>query len=179
MRWTLSDRADPRAAQLADLHYNRQKIGSPQFAPPGRCMVLLTKDATALWITSFPYAEFTHHAWAGAWMCSCFRNESAHLSSELIKEAVAATRWYTEHIWRVPEPDLGMITFVNTKKIQSVNPGYCYKRAGFTHVGHTKGGLVALQQLTNVMPTPCRPHGACEPSEEFQLALFSGHEEVA
>lgn len=57
MRWHISDRADPRARVIADRHYNRQKIGTPQFVPPGRCLVLLTEKADALWITSFPFAE--------------------------------------------------------------------------------------------------------------------------
>lgn len=37
--WALSHRADARALPIADRHYNRQKIGSPQFVPPGRCVV--------------------------------------------------------------------------------------------------------------------------------------------
>jgi len=41
------------ARPLADRHYNRQKIGAPQFVPPGRCVVLLTEQATALWVTSW------------------------------------------------------------------------------------------------------------------------------
>ena len=40
MIWSLSNRADPFARDIADRHYNRQKIGSPQFVPPGRCVVL-------------------------------------------------------------------------------------------------------------------------------------------
>ena len=94
MRWALSHRFDARALPLADRHYNRQKVGSPQFVPPGRCLVLLTEDARALWVTSWPFAEFTKHAWAGAWVCSAFRNEAPdlYLSSDLVREAVAATR---------------------------------------------------------------------------------------
>lgn len=34
MRWIRSHRADAEVVPLADRHYNRQKIGSPQFAPP-------------------------------------------------------------------------------------------------------------------------------------------------
>lgn len=63
--WRLSDRADPAALPVADRHYNRQKIGSPQFVPPGRCLVLLTEDRTALWVTSWPFAEYVRHAWGG------------------------------------------------------------------------------------------------------------------
>jgi hypothetical protein len=86
--WRLSYRADPAALGLADRHYNRQKIGSPQFVPPGRCLVLLTADRSALWVTSWPFAEHVKHAWAGAFVNSLFRNEGGHLSSDLIRWAV-------------------------------------------------------------------------------------------
>jgi hypothetical protein len=155
MNWYLSDRGNARAAQIADRHYNRQNIGSPQFVPPGRCLVLLTEQADALWVTSWPFAEYVKHAWAGAWMCSCYRNESTHLSSELITEAVAATRWFYGN-----PPPLGFVTFVNTSKIKSVNPGYCYKMAGWIHVGHTQGGLVALQLKPQDMTSAAPPNGA-------------------
>lgn len=152
MIWRLSHRADPAALPLADRHYNRQKIGSPQFVPPGRCMVLLTDDRKALWVTSYPFAQYVKHAWAGAWMCSMFRNEGAGLSSELILQAVAATRCYFGE-----PPALGMVTFVDTKKTKPKrNPGYCYIKAGFRPCGMTKGGLTALQLLGADMP-PAEP----------------------
>ena len=113
MDWIRVTRADRRAAELADRHYSRQSIGSAQFVPPGRCLVLLTPDASALWVTSWPRASFVKHAWAGAWMCSLFRNEdpSRYLSSELISDAVAATR---AHFGK--PPTLGMVTFVDALK---------------------------------------------------------------
>jgi hypothetical protein len=67
--WWTSHRADPRARVLADRHYNRQSVGTTHFVPPGRCLVLLTKQADALWVTSWPFAEYVKHAWAGAWIC--------------------------------------------------------------------------------------------------------------
>ena len=160
MNWTLSYRADPRAARIADRHYNRQAIGSAQFVPPGRCVVLLTPNADALWVTSWPFAEYVQHAWAGAWMCSCFRNESDHLSSELITEAIAATL----AIWPTPPP-LGMVTFVDAAKTRRKrDPGRCYRRAGFEHVGFTQAGLYVLQLPPDRMPPACEPIG-------FQAAL--------
>lgn len=157
--WTLSDRFDPAVRPLADRHYNRQTIGSPQFAPPGRCLVLKRPDA--FWITSWPFAEYTRHAWAGAWVCSAFRNEGDHLSSDLVRSAVAATRW------RWPEvPALGMVTFVNTEKTRRKrDPGRCFRKAGFRPVGHTAGGLVALILEPLEMPDPAPPADA-------QLGLF-------
>lgn len=168
MRWHLSNRADPRARELADRHYNRQKKGARQFVPPGKCLVLLTDAATALWVTSWPFAEYVQHAWGGAWMCSAFRNESRelHLSSELIVEAVAATRAFFGD-----PPALGMVTFVDPSKTRRKrDPGRCYLRAGFRHVGFTKGGLVALQLLPADMPAA---EGA-KPMFRAQLSLFGG-----
>lgn len=147
MWWEPSHRFEPRAAAIADRHYNRRKIGSPQFVPPGRCFVL-RHDDDALWVTSWPFAEYVRHDWAGAWINSLFRNESDRLSSELIREAVALTRGYYDTV-----PALGMVTFVDSKKVRSKrDPGYCYLMAGFKNVGFTKGGLVALQMLYDDMP---------------------------
>lgn len=148
MKWELSDRADPAVVPLADRHYNRQKIGSPQFVPPGRCLVLRTPGADAFWITSWPFAEYVRHAWAGAWVCSAFRNESEHLSSDLIRDAVAAT------VWRWPEvPELGMVTFVNRRKVRGKRDfGFCYRKAGWQEIGRTKGDLTVLQLPMDAMP---------------------------
>jgi hypothetical protein len=164
MDWYLSNRADERALPIADRHYNRQKVGSPQFVPPGRCLVLLTKQADALWVTSWPLPEYVKHAWPGAWVCSCFRNESTALSSDLILQAVAATRWKWPDV-----PQLGMITFINPKKVRKKRDfGRCFLRAGFVDatcplhtakeagcqscLGMTKDGLVAKQLWVGDMP---------------------------
>lgn len=156
MNWKLSNRADKRALPLADRHYNLQKPGSPQFVPPGRCLVLLTEDEGALWVTSWPFAQYVRHAWPGAWVNSCFRRESGPRASDLILEAVAATRW------RWPEvPEQGMITFVDADKVKHKrDPGRCYLKAGFKHVGHAKDGKLALKLFPCDMPEPCAPIGA-------------------
>ena len=152
MNWYLSDRADPRALPLADRHYNRQKPGTPQFVPPGRCLVLLTATAGAVWVTSWPFAEYVKHEWAGAWINSLFRRESGPIASELIRDAVAATRAF----FGTP-PALGMVTFVDASKTKRKrDPGRCYVKAGFRRVGRTKGGLVALQLIPADMPEPKR-----------------------
>jgi hypothetical protein len=150
-RWHLSHRFDVRARPLADRHYNRRKVGSPQFAPPGSCLVLLTEGATALWITSWPKGEYVRHAWPGAWINTLFRNEDRdiHLSSELILEAVAATCAY----YGSP-PKQGMVSFVDeTKVTHKRDPGRCYLKAGFTFVGRTaKDDLLAFQLAPGDMP---------------------------
>jgi hypothetical protein len=154
-RWQLADSCNVSGRRLADRHYSRQKPGTPRFVPPGRCLTLVLPDGGAVWATSWPFAEYVKHAWAGAWVCSIFRNESPHLSSDLITEAVAITRWYWPNV-----PVLGMVTFVDAGKVASVNPGYCYKQAGFRRVGYTKAGLHALQLLPSAMPEAMQPLGS-------------------
>ena len=153
--WRLSHRADPAAKRLADRHYNRQKPDSPQFAPPGSCLVLLTERADAFWITSNPFPEFVRHAWAGAWVCSAFRSEGDYRASDLIRSALAATRaFYGE------PPALGMITFIDRRKVKPIKVrgrdtwGWTWAKAGFVDVGETKGGLLAMQLFPDAMPEP-------------------------
>lgn len=154
MIWSLSHRADTAALPLADRHYNRQKPGSPQFVPPGRCLVLLAPGA--LWVTSWPFAEYVRHRWAGAWVNSCFRREAGPKASKLIRAAVAATRWNWPDV-----PPLGMITFIDRDKVRKkADYGFCYLRAGFKVCGETEGGLLALQLLPGDMPEPEEPIGA-------------------
>ena len=71
--WRQSDKFDPAGRVIADRHYNRQKPGTPQFWPPGRTHVL--RAPNALWVTSWPFPEYTKHDWAGAWVNSMFRRE--------------------------------------------------------------------------------------------------------
>jgi len=157
VRWRLSHRYDRHALPLANRHYNRQKPDTPQFVPPGRCLVLTAVSGPALWVTSWP--AFSQHAWSGAWVNTLFRNEGAGLSSELIREAVAATRA------RWPDvPSQGMVTFVDPTKIRRKrDPGRCYLRAGFRYVGITKErGYIVLQLVPADMPEPAKAIGMQE-----------------
>lgn len=165
MIWRLSSRGDTNALPIADRHYNRQKIGTNQFVPPGRCLVLLTPEAGALWVTSWPFAEYTKHAWAGGWVNSLFRNErpDLYLSSDLIRQAVAVTRWF----YGCRPVPTGMITFVDADKTKRKrDPGRCYRKAGFKHVGFSQGGLWCFQMVPQDMPAPVAP-----PWTNYQLAL--------
>ena len=151
--WRISHRADYEARVIADRHYNRQKPGTPQFVPPGRCVVLVCKGA--VWVTSWPFAEYVKHEWAGAWVNSCFRREPdcPYLASDLVKEAIAITRW----VW--PDvPALGMVTFIDRGKVKRKRDfGRCYRKAGFKVCGETKGKLLALQISPEDMPQPLIP----------------------
>ena len=152
IHWHLSHRTDQKVRVLADRHYYRKNPNSPQFTPPGKCVVFRTANYDAFWITNAPFTQYIRHRWAGAWTCIAFRNESPLLSSTLITQAVAASLF----VLRTP-PALGFITFVNASKIKSPNPGYCFKRAGWEHIGFTKGALHVLQLLPEAFPTPIAP----------------------
>jgi hypothetical protein len=158
--WQESHRASRRSVKLADRHYSRQKPGTPQFVPPGRCVVLYAKtDAgSAYWVTSWPFPEFVKHAWPGAWVCSAFRNEGAGLASELITEAVAATL----HYWPEP-PALGIVTFIDPGKVRHKrDPGRCYRKAGWARLSERtkKDNLIVYQLLPADMPPACPPLNA-------------------
>ncbi|MBU6167106.1 MAG: hypothetical protein KGQ52_13410 [Alphaproteobacteria bacterium] len=176
MIWRLLHRADPAACAIADRHYNRQNIGSPQFVPPGRRLVLTAETPTgkALWVTSWPLAEYVRHAWPGAWVCSAFRNEGAGLASEMIVQAIAAT----VHRYGPPPEPHRMITFLDSRKVRPIKVrgrdtfGRCWALAGFEHVGWTAGGLMAWQLRADRVPAP-------EPAKGQTLMLFSMAREAA
>lgn len=156
MLWRLSNRASPAGRLLADRHYSRQTVGAVQFVPPGRCVVLVGNGFAAVWVTSWQMEQFVDHDWPGAWVCTLFRRESGPVASTLIRSAVAATRF----VW--PDtPPLGMVTFVDPAKVRRKrDPGRCFRKAGFTPVGVTHGGLLVLQMLPADMPESHPPIGA-------------------
>jgi hypothetical protein len=162
MHWEMSHRADIRVLPLANRHYTRQSPESRQFVPPGRCLVLRLPEGGAYWVTSWPFAEYVKHRWPGWFVCSAFRNETKNprlLSSELIRQAVAVTRW------RYPEAGVGMVTFVREEctsrgRGRRSTPGQCFVHAGFEPDGFTKGGLHALVMHESQMPEPQVPLGA-------------------
>ncbi|MBO0887481.1 hypothetical protein J2P12_00110 [Candidatus Bathyarchaeota archaeon] len=108
----------------------------------------------SFWITSWPYAEYVKHEWAGAWINTAFRREGGPLASKLIREAVAASRWYYGD-----PPELGMVTFIDAEKVRHKrDPGRCYVKAGFTRLDKlTKGGLIVMQMLPGSMPSAEQP----------------------
>lgn len=164
MLWCISHRADPYARVIADRHYNRQKVGSPQFVPPGRCAVFLTAFGNAFWVTSWPFAEYVKHAWGGAWVCSAFRNEGAGRASELIRDAVSCTRFRFGDA-----PPLGMVSFIDRRRVRPImvrglpSWGRTYQKAGFVYAGETKGGLMVMQLHPQDMPSAKEPRPMAAP----------------
>lgn len=123
--WERRTRLDGAVNALADRHYSRRSPGSGQVGPPGRKIVLITPCERALWLSHWPLPEYTLDG-IDAWRCSIFRNEGAGLSSELIREAMTIT----ERLW-VDRPAEGWLTWVDTRKVDSQHPGYCFKLAGW------------------------------------------------
>jgi hypothetical protein len=86
-------------------------------------------------------------------MCSAFRSEGAGKASDLIQQAVSATRACYPDV-----PGLGMVTFVDTTKVKPTIVrgkkvwGWTYRKAGFHDAGYTKKGLLALQLDPADMP---------------------------
>lgn len=85
------------------------------FVGPGEKMVLLGNDGRAL----FVWRKYKSDDGQTGINCAVFRNEGERLSSEILLEAesIALLRW----------PGHRMFTYINPRKIQSQNPGYCFK----------------------------------------------------
>ena len=132
--WHAVGKFNVDAAALADRHYSRRKIGSPQFMPPGQTLVLLSSmhDAVFGWWRPHPRSGIKQMNNLDGWTCTIFRNESTLLSSYLILEAEA-------HLWaqHFCGPH-GMLTYVWDSKVRStLNPGCCFKMAGWLAVGRS------------------------------------------
>jgi hypothetical protein len=123
--WQVRDSKNKAALALADRHYSRKTKGSNQIGPPGRKLTFVTPCERAVWLTHWPDAQLTLDG-LDAWRCSIFRNEGAGLSSDLIRAAMALTA----ELW-IARPADGWVTWIDTRKVASPNPGYCYKQAGW------------------------------------------------
>lgn len=147
--WIVSHKFDKDGARLADGHYSRRKVGSPQFMPPGETLVLVTpaRDAVWGWWRPHPRAGIPSMNGLDGWTCSIFRNTGGLLSSDLV---IAAEIELVEAERRGDTagpcgPD-GLLTYVWPKKIRSTNPGYCFQVAGWVRSQWTKKGKRLLRK---------------------------------
>ena len=132
--WRRVTKFDRAGCALADRHYNRRKVGSPQFMPPGQTIVLLTADNAALfgWWRPDPASGIPSINGLDGWTCTIFRNEGPVLSSVLILDAERAIAEFGYDCG----PD-GLLTYVWDKRIRSTNPGSCFKHAGWRAIGRS------------------------------------------
>lgn len=140
MTWIVVGKFDPRTARLADGHYSRRKVGSPQFMPPGQTLILLSDDETAVfgWWRPHPASGLSSMNGLDGWTCTIFRNIGPALSSDLI---LAAEK---ELLSRHDVGPDGLLTYVWDAKVRSANPGYCFKVAGWRRRGRSADGRKTL-----------------------------------
>jgi len=135
--WAEISDGDPRGRAMLDRHYSARRYKDGRrprlFVGPGEKMVLMTPLSDALWV----WRKFISDDGQEGVNCAVFRNEGQTLSSLLIQEACewAWVRWPGERLY----------TYVNGKKIRSINPGCCFKEAGWRVCGKSKAGLMILE----------------------------------
>jgi hypothetical protein len=129
---------DPRLRTLYNRHYSayqyRDGRQPKKMAGPGQYMALITPEADAI----FVWRKFIDASGNKGINCAVFRNEGPRLSSYLIREAMARarSRWPGERLY----------TYINPRKIRSVNPGCCFKKCGWREAGRTKKrNLIVLE----------------------------------
>lgn len=131
--WCLTRDGDTYGYAISRRHYSvrnyrvqRQRL----FVGPGRKLVLLSKDGSAL----FVWRQFKDDVQPPqiGFNCAIFRNEGTTVSSILIREAMAVVfgRWGRSRCY----------TLVNPKRVRSSNPGCCFVASGWTPCGTSKTG---------------------------------------
>jgi hypothetical protein len=137
--WWLTKDGDRDCLELYERHYSCYRYADgrkrTQFVGPGEKVVLRTERADAL----FVWRNFIDDGGQEGINCAVFRNEGAHRSSELIRQAdqIADCLW----------PGRSHYTYVRAKAIRSSNPGFCFLKAGWRRCGMTKGGLHILERM--------------------------------
>jgi len=144
--WWLSQDGDLDCLDMYERHYsaNQYQDGRKRklFVGPGDKVVLRTERADAC----FVWRKFiddciddrTGERQSGI-NCAVFRNESPLKSSGLIRQADAIA----DCLWT----DRRHYTYVDTKKVRSKNPGFCFIAAGWRRCGWTKSGLLILERI--------------------------------
>ena len=146
--WWVTKDGDLDCQEMYERHYscNRYLDGrrerDKRFVGPGEKFVLRTELGNAMFVWRLFVDDCidqrTGERQAGV-NCAVFRNESAHLSSDLIRQADAIA----DVLW----PHLRHYTYVNGQKVASANPGFCFLKAGWRRCGVTKGGLLVLERV--------------------------------
>ena len=127
----ITNHFDDTCRQLADRHYSRRTVGARQFCYSGRKLVLRNCEGTILFVWMYPEKTMRMDNQIG-YNCAMFRNESNRKSSDIILEAEqwAFKQWGPNRLY----------TYVDPKKVESANPGYCFKVAGWHFVKISKSG---------------------------------------
>jgi hypothetical protein len=134
--WWITKDGDEHCMRLFRRHYSHRTYADGRtvrlFAGPGQKIVLRTYECDAM----FVWRKFLDKSGMQGVNCAIFRNESKWKASELIRQADAIA----DRCW----PGEGHYTYVNAARIRSINPGFCFKSAGWKTYGETKSGLLIL-----------------------------------
>lgn len=138
--WWVTKDGDLDCLELYSRHYSRYVYADGRqpvlFVGPGDKLVLRTESGDAC----FAWRKFIDDSGQQGINCAIFRNESQHLSSFLIRQADAIA----DAVWT----DRRHYTYVDSKKVTSRNPGFCFICAGWRRCGVTKSGLLIFERLT-------------------------------
>lgn len=144
--WWFTRDGDQQCLEMYQRHYSQRDYADGRevklFVGPGDKLVLSALDASAM----FVWRRFIDDSGEQGVNCAVFRNESAILSSILIRQAcdVAWNEW----------PDSRLYTYVNPFKVRSKNPGFCFLMAGWRRCPHrTKSGLMIFEKLPPTQET--------------------------
>lgn len=149
--WIAVKDGNASARALFDRHYSRRRYRGGRkralFVGPGEKMVLLTPCARAV----FVWRKFRSADAQRGVNCAVFRNEGAGRSSALIREAdaMAFARWPGERHY----------TYVNPRKVRSLNPGFCFQMAGWRRCGITKCHRLVILELEPTGLSEIPPRG--------------------
>lgn len=142
--WWVSKDGDLDCLEMYERHYSaRSNRDSGLFVGPGTKWVFRTEPGDAVFVWR-DFIDDCIDARTGQPQdginCAVFRNESAHLSSSLIRaaDAIADVLW----------PHRRHYTYVDIEKVASRNPGFCFICAGWRRCGFTKSGKLILERTT-------------------------------
>ena len=144
--WWVTLDGDLDCMGLHARHYSRYEYADGRdrklFVGPGDKLVLRTEAGNACWVwrkfVDDCIDQRTGERQQGV-NCAVFRNESEHLSSQLVRQADAIA----DDVWT----DRRHYTYVDPKEVASANPGYCFIVAGWRRCGVTKSGLIVLERV--------------------------------
>lgn len=116
-----------RLLELISIQDLTDKLRKAQRIKPNNRLVLLSTCGRALFIWGLGDMQ---DSLTGV-QCIVFMNDSTNLSSQLIADAekFANNKW----------PQYSCFTVINPLETKSVNPGYCFKRAGWEFIKTLKG----------------------------------------
>lgn len=130
--------SDAGVRALAYRHYSIKRPGGDSWWSPAKTLCLTNIDRTILFVWQRPLPEFRRDNQYG-YCCTLFRNEDSRLSSDIILEAerIVTECWGASRIF----------TYVDSDKVKSSNPGYCYLKAGWERIGRSKSGKILLEKF--------------------------------